>query len=433
MKPRSLRRDLALGLSLGLTLVWLLAMAVGGSIMSEEMDEVFDSALQETAERILPLAVVDDLNTVEAVAARRMTRVGSHREYLSYVLRGPDGAIVLYSHDAELETFAGTPVLGFRTTASHRIYASTAVSGSYMIEVAEPLANRREAIVETLWALLLPLLLLLPFSLLFIAWLTRRSLRPVKALSSEVQGRDASDLSPLVTPGLQAELVPIRDAVNRLMARLRRTLEAERSFTANAAHELRTPVAASLAHAQRLISEAPDGPLRDRAQTVEAELHRLARLAEKLLQLSRAEGGGILSETPQDLVPILVMVAEDFDPARLDLVLPAEAPSRLDADAFAILARNLIENALTHGDPAAPVSVTLSEAGALRVGNAGPVVPPDTLARLTTRFERAGSRAKGSGLGLAIASSIAQGAGMQLRLSSPAPGQRGGFEAALIP
>lgn len=256
------------------------------------------------------------------------------------------------------------------------------------------------------------------------------------ALSAEVAGRDASDLAPLTTAGLQAELMPIRDAVNRLMAHLARTLEAERNFTANAAHELRTPVAASLAQTQRLIAEAPDGPLRDRARAIEAELQRLARLGAKLLDLSRAEGGAVLAPAPRDLAPILDLVVADFTRAgapRLRLSLPAAAPSRLDPDAFAILARNLIENALTHGDPAQPVAVTLGADASLRVVNAGPVVPPDQLDRLTRRFERAGSRARGAGLGLAIAASIAEAAGARLVLSSPAPGRNDGFEAALIP
>lgn len=436
-KPRSLRRDLAWGLGAGLSLLWVLAITAAGLVAREELDEVFDSALRDTAERILPLAVIELINAGPNLPAKRITRIGTQAKYLNYVVRDAEGRLLMYSHDADLAVFATPRPAGFHDTADHRIFALSAVSGAFMIEVAEPLKHRREAALETTATLFAPILLLLPFSLLGIAWFTRTSLRPVAALSAEVHDRDASDLSPLATEGLQSELLPIRDAVNRLMARLERTIEAERSFTSNAAHELRTPVAATLAQTQRLIAEAPPGPLRVRAETLEAELKRVSRLSEKLLQLSRAEGSAVLSSSQVDLVPILALVAQDFVRAngaeRLDLTLPPEALSHLDPEAFAILARNLIENALIHGDPRTPVTVSLGVDGTLCVRNHGPIVPPDALARLTERFERAGSRAKGSGLGLAIVDSIANGAGARLALASPAPGSDDGFQAELRP
>jgi two-component system OmpR family sensor kinase len=438
-RPRSLRRDLALGLSAGLCLFWLLAMAAAAQIVRHELEEIFDSALRQTAERILPLAVIELINDEEAPGTRQVSAVGPRREgQITYVVRERDGRIVLASDDADLAVFGRPLAEGFHTVNDHRIYARYAVSGTYRIEVAEPFSYRREARWETIGFMFLPLLLLLPASLIGIALFTRARLAPVAALSAEVAGRDASDLSALTTPGLQEELAPIRDAVDRLMARLARTLEAERAFTANAAHELRTPVAAVLAQTQRLVAEAPEGPLRQRALTIETELKRLARLAEKLLHLSRAEGGGVLAGIECDMALILALVAEDFFRAghgeRLRLALPeGGARMRVDPDAFAILARNLIENALIHGDAAAPVEVKLSFGGTLTVANAGPAVPADRLARLTDRFERAGSTASGSGLGLAIAAAIAKGTGAALTLASPAPGRNDGFEARFQP
>lgn len=438
-RPRSLLRDLALGLSLGLSVFWLLAMLAAALAVRHELWEIFDAALQQTAERILPLAVSEQINADDATGTRHISAIGVQSEaQITWVLRDAVGTIRLFSSEADMAVFTDPVSEGLHTVNDHRIYARSAVSGAYRIEVAEPLSYRREAQFDTIGAMVMPLFLLLPVSVFGIALFTRARLRPVAALSIEVAGRDASDLTPLTTPGLQAELVPIRTAVDRLMARLARTLEAERSFTANAAHELRTPVAAVLAQTQRLIAEAPDGPLRQRAQGIEAELKRLARLAEKLLHLSRAEGGGVLSETPQDMTPILSMVAEDFarsgEGGRLRLTLPeGPAMSRIDPDAFAILARNLIENALIHGDPADPVAITLAPDGGLVVTNGGPIIPAHALAQLTTRFERAGSTASGSGLGLAIAAAIAGGTGAKLVLISPATGRRDGFEARFHP
>ncbi|SDL40395.1 Histidine kinase-, DNA gyrase B-, and HSP90-like ATPase [Paracoccus chinensis] len=108
------------------------------------------------------------------------------------------------------------------------------------------------------------------------------------------------------------------------------------------------------------------------------------------MQLARAEGGRLQAEAPVDLVPIVRMLAADMtrdEADRIDLVLPAAGiPASIDPDAFAILARNLIENALRHGNQSAPVEVSLSPTGLLRVVNAGPAVPADRLRRITRPF-----------------------------------------------
>jgi two-component system OmpR family sensor kinase len=228
----------------------------------------------------------------------------------------------------------------------------------------------------------------------------------------------------------------VAGSVNRLIVRLRRALEAERGFTASSAHELRTPVAAALAQTQRLIAEVPDGPPRERARTVETALRRLSRLSEKLLQLAKAEGAGLLAETPQDPVLVLGFVLDEFqdDPAcagRLAVTLPPQGVllSRMDADALAILARNLIENAIKHGAADQPIAVILTAEGLLRVTNGGPTIQPEELSRLRRPFERGATRGSGSGLGLAIAEAIAAGAGTSLELLSPIPARQSGFEA----
>jgi two-component system OmpR family sensor kinase len=261
---------------------------------------------------------------------------------------------------------------------------------------------------------------------------------PVLAFNAEIEARGDGNLTPLAAEALPAEIQTSAEAVNRLMDRLRRSLDAERSFAANSAHELRTPLAATLAQTQRLIAEAPEGALRDRARQIEKALRDLARLSEKLMQLARAEGGGLLAETPQDLWPVLVHLADEFrrDPenaARLRVSAPAEARliSRLDPDAFAVLMRNLIENALMHGDSGEAVVITVKDAGSVSVANGGPAVPAGKLETLKARFVRGRTHARGSGLGLAIAETIAAGAGARLDLISPATGRTSGFEAVL--
>lgn len=431
---RSLQRRLGLGLAAGVTLLWLAGAVAAGLILRHEIDEVFDSALQEVTQRILPLAWLEVLNG-EPGPAQLLPSVRPHHEYITYIVRDGEGRVLLQSHDADPAVFPPGLEPGFHETPRLRLYTEGAVQGTLFVTAAEEPWHRREAVLHALRMLLWPLAVLLPLSQIGVWLLVRVSLRPVLAFQADIEARGRGNLSPVPITALPTEIGPAAAAVNGLILRLRRALEAERSFTANSAHELRTPIAATLAQTQRLIAEVPEGPMRDRARAIEAALRQLSRLSEKLLQLAKADGGGLLAEAPQDLTAVLRFVLDDFaaDRPRLRVTLPPRGGflSRLDGDAFAILARNLIENALKHGAPGEAVAVTLGDDGVLRVTNAGPAIPPGVMARLTRPFERGVTEAGGSGLGLAIAEAIARGAGLRLELLSPIPGRADGFEARL--
>jgi two-component system OmpR family sensor kinase len=418
--PRSLRRDLALGLGAGVVLLWLLAMLGSWAILRQEMNEIYDAALARTADRILQLPPAE----FPVPQPGRPTA-----EDLSYLFRNADGTLLMRSPGGDPAIFGERPRAGFRDHADHRVFGRDLGDGSFL-EVADPLAERRDATLDALVTLLVPAALLAPVIFLGVGRIVDARLRPVARLAGQVALRDSGDLRTVATPDLQVEFLPIEEAINRLMERLADALTAERSFSANAAHELRTPIAATLAHTQRLIAEAPDGPLRDRARAIERELKRMTRLSEKLLDLSRAEAAGVASGSALDLRTVLSLVVADFRPAAPDLGLTMPAfpvASTIDPDAFAILARNLIENAVVHGRP--PVVVTLDRHGTLEVSNDGPTLDPDSLARLTRRFERLGSQRKGSGIGLAIVEALVENANARLEFRSPATGRPGGLSA----
>ena len=431
----SLQKNLAIGLTLGVTLLWLFGVAASGLVAQHEMNEVFDSALEETAQRILPLAVTDILNRETGTGSQRAPALKDHDEYLTYLVRDRQGNLLLQSHEADSRVFGTLPGEGFSNTSTHRIYGASAVSDTIYIEVAEPLAHRREAALEAGLALLLPLMLLIPVSLLGVWWIVRLSLRKVVEFQQSIESRGAGDLSPVAGDRLPKEFEPIAVAVNRLLERLHRALEAERSFTANSAHELRTPLATALAKVQRLKTQVQSHQLKNNIAEIEEALRSLSMLSGKLLELAKAEGGGAISQGRHNLVPILEMIVSDFEsqvPGRIILDLPGnEVNSLLDPDAFAILVRNLIENALRHGAHKQPVEVSMASDGTLRVCNGGNIVPPEQLALLRNRFARSKTDAAGSGLGLAIADAIATGAGLILYLRSPATGRQDGFEAEL--
>jgi two-component system OmpR family sensor kinase len=433
-------RKLMLWLTGATILFWIAAAWVGSLVIREEFDEVFDSALQETAQRLMPL-IVNDLfqrdspNAPPSVAGSN----AGEEEYLTYQVRDAEGRILMRSHDAQQEAFDAPLKPGFYDTAESRIYTEVAVSGTVFLQVLDQLDHRDEAVAEAAASLLLPLLALAPLSMLAIWILVRSLLRPISHLSSEIGSRDGSNLSPLTISDMPRELETINVSVNRLLERLRTALEAERTFASNSAHELRTPIAGALAQTQRLLAELPDGPLKLRALQIEATLTALARLSEKLLQLARAESGIGLTVEPTDIVAILALVIEDFErkpeyAKRLRQSGLADATPvmrRVDVDALGIVFRNLIENALIHGDDEETVEITVRDDGAVCIVNGGPVVPSETLRNLSQRFRRGQSSGKGSGLGLAISEMLLRQMGGRLRLASPASQREDGFQAVV--
>lgn len=436
----SLARRLTSTLILGLAALWLVAVLSSILVVRHEMNEAFDSALQEAAQRLLPLAVHDLRERDGEDGGREVddAAVAEHEEYLIYQLRGPDGRILLRSHGAPAAPFPMALVPGFDSSGGWRSYTERSVDGRTFIQVAEPSEHRDEAVMEVLAWLAAPLGLLIPAAGLIILAVVRRVLSPIDRLREAIRDRGGTDLSPLPEDGLPVELAPIVDDVNRLMSRLALALESERSFAANAAHELRTPVAAALAQLSRLAAELHGTAQAGRAERVAGILRGLGRTAEKLLQLSRAEAGIALRREPVDLVQVAEFLVEEFrrdsrtgGRLRLRVATDADVVVRADIDAVGIALRNLIENALVHGAAGTPVEVVVAVDGAVHVISDGAVVAPDRLAALAGRFERGTANAPGAGLGLAIADAIARQAGGSLQLLSPARGRASGFEAVL--
>ncbi len=432
--PRSLQVRLALFLGVLLTVFWVATATVTAINLRHEMDEVFDSALQETAQRLLPLAVVDIIGREEDGVTQRLSAIREHNEFFTYIVRDEQGRILVQSHDADPKIFPAYDGPGFRQTETHRLYNDDAVQGSVRITVAEPLDHRGSVAREIQMGLGLPLLFVIPLALLAIVLAVRASLASLRRFRERLEARDARDLSPIPEDDIPSEIAPVAATLNGLLTRLKGAFDAERTFAANAAHELRTPLAGAIAQAQRLQSETADPNAKARAADIEATLKRLTRLSERLMQLARAEGGRLRLDQTSDLRMVAHFVIEEMarttDAGRIVSSVPdAPVMSDIDPDAFGILCRNLVENALRHGSDTAPVAVSLATNGLLSVSNDGAVVAPAALAQLTARFERAGARTDGSGLGLAIVAAIAERIGSKLVLISPRTGQSTGFEA----
>ncbi|WP_275788059.1 histidine kinase dimerization/phospho-acceptor domain-containing protein [Pararhizobium gei] len=430
-RPQSMTRRLILWLTGATTVFWLVAAGLGIAVMKEEFGEIFDASLQETAERLLPLVTEDMKRHGESVSAEE--RGG---EYLVYQLRSADGSVLFRSKGAPAAPFAAPLKRGFSQDGDYRFYTVKTRDGSLFLQVADAWDNRDEATDEGGMALFLPVLLLIPVSSGLIWLIVRRMLAPIDAFRQAIEEKDGGNMAPLASKGLPGELEPIARSVNHLLARLQAAFDAEREFTANSAHELRTPIAGALAQTQMLMIGL-EGPEKRRAEQIETSLVNLRHTTEKLLQLARAEAGIGVAGTRADLARVLELVLTDFQRGEMAVRIAYEREpgavleGAYSEDAFAIVLRNLIENALLHGQPGEPVSVRLQKGGIVRIVNAAPRLSPDELIAIRKRFGRGNAIARGSGLGLSIAERLLQQMHVRFDILSPATGRSDGLEVVM--
>jgi two-component system OmpR family sensor kinase len=439
MNGPSITSRLVVTLTIGATALWLVGGLVTVLLLQDALQRTLDGGLRETAERILPLAVdglVDDGDGDHDPNSYHETILEPGRgEYVVYQVRSPT-AVVMRSHDAPEQPFAAPLTEGFATASPWRIYTASDERSGLFIQVAETEQRRDAALWSSIAALMLPLLVLVPASIVGIKLAINRGLAPLHRLGEEVGRRDVANLELMGMPEAPTELRPVIGAIDGLLVRLRSAFEAERALAANSAHELRTPVAASLAQTQRLVEELEGHPAQARARNVENTLHRLSALASKLLALSRAESGVARLATPIDLMPAVDLTLDDAQRtlgSRLVVLRHPKArlAAALDVDALGIVVRNLIENADKHGSAGGTIEVTIGD-NSLDISSLGPVVSPERLRLLARRFERGEATADGSGLGLAIVDTILHQVGAALELHSPAIGRASGFTARIV-
>lgn len=444
----SLARRLSRLVILGFAAIWLLALVATAVVLRHEQQELADKIIQETARIYLP-AMVIDYNGAQATGATIPIELGRETSFdligasepggtdLVYRLLDRSGTAVMISSGARETVFPAPGAAGFTTTASHTFYTTRPNGDGFQMQVGDLRQERSDAYLESLTALVIPMIAILPLAYLTVAWIGQRALLPLERLRGEIEVRNDARLDPIDAGGHPAELRAITATLNGFMIRLSQALDGERAFATNAAHELRTPVAVALAQVQRLRAEIGDDD-NSRLASVEEALKRMSRLVVRLLQLARAEAGIGVSQETHDLGKLFEAVLRDSqtDPDRRNRlrIKRPERPvcAKLDPDAFAMIAGNLIDNAFQHAPPDTPVEVELSRAGVLRVTNDGPVLSPAELELLPRRFQRSKTRTDGFGLGLYIADKIARHSGGRLVLRSPPVGKTRGFESCFI-
>lgn len=450
--PHSLSGALTRALLPWIAMLWVATSAAVGWYMQHELTEQLDAGLIESAERLLDLAAHDARNhqdpsdrdgTLYRLEVPHSNLSGAAHDVLLYQVVNDRNELLLRSADAPLTTLPIPLKTGFFDTASLRTYTLAHPTLPMFIHVGDALAHRRAARTETLLGLLVPLLVILPILGWLIRTVTQRVLAPAGVLAAELQQRDGDYLAALPGRGLPNELQTIVDSANHLLQRLSDALDTERALAANAAHELRTPLAAVRLNLQTALGHVPAGAVYLDIQSALQSLDRLSRRCEKLLQLSRAESGAALSQDRLNLGQVAAAVAQEFwsDGAllkRLQLVLPEydDVWVRGDFDALAIALRNLVENAVRYA-PDGPIVLEVSLPANCSVRDSGPGVSSAQMAPLQRRHHRSaqGSHAlhtPGYGLGLSIVTTIVERQGGTCTLQSPPPGHPTGLQADLI-
>lgn len=318
-----------------------------------------------------------------------------------------------------------------------RVFSRRDEEGRYVVQVGEVYKFREELAASVAGHLMHPLTVALP-ALAVLIWLgTAWGLAPLKRLARDVAMRAPDNLAPLNSAGAPNEVVPLLGALNALFARVRASLERERRFTADAAHELRTPLAAIKTQAQ-VAQAARSGEERERAlRNVASGVDRTTRLVEQLLALARLDPGAAAVERHAvDLMELASGALKDIAPEaaskQIELGLEGETGVTVSGDAglLHLLLRNLLDNAVRYTPAGGSVTVRVERRGAevtLLVTDTGPGIAPAERARVTERFYRVlGSGEEGSGLGLSIVSQVAElhGATLALHAADGASGLR---------
>ncbi|WP_127104291.1 sensor histidine kinase [Pararhodobacter zhoushanensis] len=387
--PWSLNRRLS-GRVLGLVIAgWLATITLSIMALNHEMNEMFDQELNVLVEATL--LFLD--STQDGVIPRSLGVETSDGERVLRILSPlvpPAPA-----------PWPSSTVDGYQDAPGWRILRRTAEGA--VIEAAHTTTWRREEVMEAASALLVLTLPLVALLLWGLRRIVTDATRPVAKLAVAVAVRRPDDFSPLGAAGLPQELIPLAETFDAYLARIEELRRSERDFVANASHELRTPLAALRSRLE--LSADPD------AVAAVVTVDALTRRVERLLQLARLEAGVGIGRGPTDLVRILRLLIDElrpssphpihFDDADLESLMVAA-----DADALAILLRNLIENALEHGT--GEVRLLLTPSCVLTIEN-----PADSILLPETRFSR-GDGSSGVGLGLSIVAALAKAIGVSL-------------------
>lgn len=437
---RLLRDSIRVRLSLGLSLAILVVATTAGAFSflgaRDEANELQDETLQQVATLLARVSVpLARLDRAGAAAA------GDEFKLLVQAL-GPGAAA---AGDLPLRADLGE---GFHTVQvageAYRVLVKATRDGR-RIAVSQAQSVRDELARDGALRSVLPLLILVPVLLWVVSDLVRRLLAPVTRLAAEIEGRSNEALHPMVSERLPAELRPFVDAINRLMARVSQSVQAQRRFIADAAHELRSPLTALSLQAERLERAEMSGVARERLLSLSEGIARARHLLEQLLNLARVQADTPAPDEGTSVEQVVRHVLADVLPLaearQIDIgMLPGpDLALRLPVAEIDLLliVKNLIENALRYTPVGGQVDVGVSLVDGqalIQVEDNGPGIAPEERERVLDAFYRVlGSEQIGSGLGLTIVRAAVDRLGGRMALADAQRFARGLLVSVWLP
>ena len=422
----SLRRRLLALLLGGVTVAWLGTLVFSYLDAHHEVDELFDAQLAQAAQTLLALA--------SRAQGRQIEDLGDaghkYQRQLRFQLWHADGRLLLRSQNAPESPL--TAVGGFSEThdaadGHWRHYSQWNSERSLQIQVSENHRIRDELIGQIASRLLFPALLGLPLIGLWVWLVTRHGLSSLDSIARDITQRDPQQLHALTPDAAPVEIRPLLDALNDLLGRVGHALDNERRFTADAAHELRTPLAALLAQLQVAQRARDDGERRQSLDRLQSGLHRAGHLVEQMLQLARLDPEhGLPDAGPVSLTAIAEDVCAELGneilARNIDFALDADGDLRIHGKAewLHVLLRNLVDNAVRYTPQGGRIKISLrpwAGGAELVIADNGPGIPANQRAAVCQPFHRLDQTGQpGSGLGLAIAVRIVELHGASLHL-----------------
>lgn len=421
----SLRRTALVWMALLLTLVGAAAVLIAYRFERNEASEFLDGQQRQIA-----------LNAGKGLRKSMTPPVDRDREdEFSVTIWDADGHIVRASMP-EVQ-ISRQSKQGFTEISvggeSWRVYMAT--DGFRTVQVAQRGAVREELARDAAIGVAAPLLIVIPLSWIVVGWAMNRMLGRLDALARELLKRSASADKPIPLDGIPAEIVPLVKGMNSLIARLRTAFELQKRFLADAAHELRTPLAAIQIQADGLASGAPDAVAERKAAITEG-VRRASGLVNQLLRLARLdEPPPVQSSEAVEVLPLLLgCVADHVEIAErkgvdIGVIDQLEATFRGSAVELRVLLDNLIDNAVRYTPRGGTVDISLrhdGEQAVIEVVDTGPGIPSGAEKRIFDRFFRAApADIEGTGLGLAIVWRIAERNGISVTVENRADGRQG--------
>lgn len=417
-KSHSLQRKL-LALVLGaLACAWLVATLLTWLDVRHELDELLDAHLAQSAAMLVMQQDPEHEDILEGVDAPSLHRYAPKVAFQVF----HKGELRLHSANAPHTPMVATFKSGFATVeigkSTWRVFATQGRSADIEVFVGESFTSRSDILWAVLRSILLPVGVTLPLLALAIWWLIHRNIEPIRQLGTALTQRKPDALEPLQLDGIPSEVTPMVQALNALLLRIARLIEAERRFTADASHELRTPIAAIRTQVQVAMGATHITERQYALAQVLEGCDRAAHLMDQLLTLSRLEASGELSTAVVDWSQLAQEVAAGLAPKAIAknqiLELEAEQPCPVQGNAvlLGVLIRNLLDNAIRYSPPSAEIRVRVARNGnrvELEVEDSGVGLSDADLARLGERFFRVlGNAESGSGLGWSIVQRIAR-------------------------